>query len=373
MNGKSSTAASGRPSASAVAGRRQRLRAALVDQGLDLLLVSQPANERYLSGFTGDNGMLLVTADTFLLVTDSRYTIQAAEETVDTPVVQCDPRMMQSVAEQIRALSVKRLGFEADHLVYSQYEDLRAALPEVELVPTRGIVNAQRAVKDAGELALLRRAVAISDQAFAEVSTEIRPGMTEREVARRIEARMVDLGAEAPAFPTIVATGRHGAMAHATPDDRVIGEGEPLVIDMGARYAGYNSDMTRTLILGPPTAQFKEIYNLVLRANLTAEAAARAGLSGQAIDAAARDVIKAAGHGDHFGHGTGHGIGIEVHEAPRLSVSAGDQPIAADVPITIEPGVYLEEWGGVRIEDIVLVGPAGAEVLTQAPKHPYYD
>jgi Xaa-Pro aminopeptidase len=373
-------AETGRPSATVLHDRRATLLAALAAQNLDAFLVTHPHNRRYLSGFTGEDmppldtaGVLLVTPYEAILLTDSRFDIQAADEFAGGTVRVRGPRLIESLAEQIRGLGVHRIGFEAQHLLYSHYEDLHKALPEVELVPTRGLIDKQRTVKDEAELALLRHAVAISDQAFDEVSAQIQPGMTEKQVARLIEARMIELGAEGPAFSTIVASGPNAAMPHAIPGDRAIQAGEPIVIDMGARYHGYNSDMTRTIVLGEPDARFKEIYNIVLRAHLDSEVAARSGVSGVAVDAAARDVIKAAGYGDNFGHGTGHGIGLEVHEGPRAAAASTDESLDAGVVISIEPGIYLPGWGGVRIEDLVLLGPDGAEVLTQARKHGYYD
>jgi Xaa-Pro aminopeptidase len=373
-------AETGRPSATVLHDRRATLLAALAAQNLDAFLVTHPHNRRYLSGFTGEDmppldtaGVLLVTPYEAILLTDSRFDIQAADEFAGGTVRVRGPRLIESLAEQIRGLGVHRIGFEAQHLLYSHYEDLHTALPEVELVPTRGLIDKQRTVKDEAELALLRHAVAISDQAFDEVSAQIQPGMTEKQVARLIEARMIELGAEGPAFSTIVASGPNAAMPHAIPGDRAIQAGEPIVIDMGARYHGYNSDMTRTIVLGEPDARFKEIYNIVLRAHLDSEVAARSGVSGVAVDAAARDVIKAAGYGDNFGHGTGHGIGLEVHEGPRAAAASTDESLDAGVVISIEPGIYLPGWGGVRIEDLVLLGPDGAEMLTQARKHGYYD
>ncbi len=363
----------------AFAARRAALRAALATVGLDGFLVTHPQNRRYLSGFTGEDmppldsaGMLLITPDRAILLTDSRYAIQARGEVGGLEVAVRDPRRADELGAQVAALGLQRLGFEAQHLLYSRYEDLHEAVPALELVPTRGLVEQQRVAKDAAELALLRRAIAISDQAFDEVSAEIEPGMTEREVARRIEARMVALGAEAPAFPTIVAAGPNSAMAHAVPSDRPIRTHEPLVIDMGARYHGYHSDMTRTLSLGDHDERFAEIYNLVYQANRAAEAAARAGLSGEAVDAAARDVISAAGYGEAFGHGTGHGVGLEVHEGPSVRMRSPDTALPSGAVISIEPGIYLEGWGGVRIEDLVLLQPDGAEVLTRAQMHEAY-
>ena len=356
-----------------LAARSAQLRATLAAQNLDAFLVSKPPNARYLTGFNGDDSYVLVTAVGMWLLTDARFTLQAQRETRGVTVVQNDPRVRGNIAQQIKDLAIRRLGFEAQHLVVSLYDDLHEDLPAVELVATRGLVEAQRAAKDPAELATLRHAIAISDQAFNEVSAAIRPGMTERQVAVMIEARMIELGAEGPAFPTIVAAGPNGAMAHAVASDRPIRLGEPIVIDMGARYGGYHSDMTRTLVLGEADDRFREIYDQVLRAHLAAEAGAKAGLSGKTIDALARDSIAAAGHGDHFGHGTGHGIGLEVHEPPSVSLRSDDTPLTAGNVISIEPGIYLPDWGGVRIEDLILLGPDGAEVLTQATKQGFYN
>lgn len=356
-----------------LAARGAHLRATIAAQNLDAFLVSKPPNARYLTGFNGDDSYVLVTAVGMWLLTDARFTLQAQRETRGVTVVQNDPRVRGNIAQQIKDLAIRRLGFEAQHLVVSLYDDLHEDLPAVELVATRGLVEAQRAAKDPAELATLRHAIAISDQAFNEVSAAIRPGMTERQVAVMIEARMIELGAEGPAFPTIVAAGPNGAMAHAVASDRPIRLGEPIVIDMGARYGGYHSDMTRTLVLGEADDRFREIYDQVLRAHLAAEAGAKAGLSGKTIDALARDSIAAAGHGDHFGHGTGHGIGLEVHEPPSVSLRSDDTPLAAGNVISIEPGIYLPDWGGVRIEDLILLGPDGAEVLTQATKQGFYN
>ena len=371
----------GRPSAAALAGRLTRLRATLRERDLPALLVSNAYNRRYLTAFAGEDdppsdaasaGMLLVTAKRVVLITDSRYAIQAEHETAGVEIVLRKGTMKDALIEQIGALGVRRLGFEADHLVYALHEDLHAALPAVELVPTRRIVRTQRLVKDEAELALLRRAIAISDEAITRVAADLRPGMTEREIAHRIENTMIALGADAPAFATIVAAGPNGAMAHAVPGDRPIREGEPIVIDMGARYHGYSSDMTRTLILGAPDAQFRAIYNIVLRAKQTAEAGIRAGITGVAADKLARDVIEAAGYGGQFGHGLGHGIGLEVHEGPSLSRTSEDTLAAGEVS-SVEPGIYLPDWGGVRLEDLVLIHPDGVEILTGAALHGAYE
>jgi Xaa-Pro aminopeptidase len=367
-------------SADALAGRLARLRLRMADLDVDTFLVSNAYNRRYLSGFTGEDdppsdnassGMLLITADRALLVTDGRYDIQAARETAGVEIVLRKGRMKDALIEYVTALGSRRLGFEANHLVYALYEDLRAGLPAITWVPTRKVISEQRLVKDAAELALLRQAIAISDEAFTRAAEQIRPGMTEREVAHLIENTMLALGAEGPAFPSIVAAGPNGAQAHAVPGDRPIQEGEPIVIDMGARYHGYNSDMTRTLILGTPDDRFREIYNTVLAAKQAAEGAIRAGITGVEADKQARDVIAAAGYGEFFSHSLGHGIGLEVHEGPSLSKISEDTLQANEVS-SVEPGIYLADWGGVRLEDLVLITPDGVEILTGAPLHGAY-
>lgn len=369
-----------RPATEALAGRLAHLRRRMGDLDVDTFLVSNAFNRRYLSGFTGEDdppsdnassGMLLVTADRVVLVTDSRYDIQAGREMSGVEIMLRKGRMKDALIEYIAGLGTRRLGFEANHLVYALHEDLTAGLPGVTLVPTRKVVAEQRRVKDDAELVLMRRAAAISDEAITRVAPQLRAGMTEIEVARLIESTMIALGAEAPAFPSIVAAGPNGAMAHAVPSDRPIQEGEPIVIDMGARYHGYHSDMTRTLFLGTPDERFRTIYNLVLEAKNAAQAIIRAGLPGKDADAAARDVITAAGYGDAFGHGLGHGVGLEVHEGPSLSKISEDTLQAGEVT-SVEPGIYLADWGGVRLEDLVLVRDDGLEVLTRAPIHDSY-
>ncbi len=367
-----------RPSAAALIERLARLRAYMQAHDLDAFLVSNPYNRRYLSGFTGEDappldtaGLLIVTAARVQLITDARYDIQAEHEVQGVEIVLRQGRTITTLVAQLVALHARRIGFEANHLLYGHYEDLQAGLPDATLVSTRDIVEDQRWHKDEAELALLRKAIAISDEAFTRVEQQIRPGMTERQVAHLIENTMIDLGAEGPAFGTIVAAGPNGAMAHAIPGDRPIQEGEPIVIDMGARYGGYNSDMTRTLILGTPDARFREIYNIVLAAKQAAEAAIKAGFSGQAADKLARDVITEAGYGDRFGHSLGHGIGLEVHEGPRLSKISEDT-LPENAVTSCEPGIYLPDWGGVRLEDLILVRPDGAEILSGAPLHGPY-
>ncbi|HST04443.1 MAG TPA: Xaa-Pro peptidase family protein [Chloroflexia bacterium] len=361
--------------------RIERVRAELDARGLDSMLVSHPQNRNYLIGFGGEDappldtaGMLIVGKDSLVLVTDGRYTIQAAGELypeLGIEVVARTGRVATAIAEQVARRKYKRLGFETAHLLHMIWRSLDKSLPDTDLVPVMRVVEPLRMVKSADEMELLRKAISISDQAFDIVSRRITPGMTEKQAAWDIERMMRDLGADERAFGTIMAGGPNGAMAHAVPGNRPLREGEPIVVDMGAKYRGYNSDMTRTIILGEPTDKFREIYNIVLAAHLAAERGIKAGTTGVEADKMARDVIEAAGYGDTFTHSLGHGVGLEVHEGPNFSKLSEDTMEEGNV-MSVEPGIYIEGWGGVRIEDLVLVRRDDAEVLTLADKHLEY-
>ena len=362
--------------------RIERVREAMESAGVDSLLVSNPHNRHWLTGFTGEDappldtaGFLLIGPDDLCLITDGRYTIQAARELAPELGVQVIARTGKvdaALVEQISARPVKRLGFETAHLLHIYWQSLADGLGDVTLVATNKLVEPFRMVKDAEELSLIRRAISISDRTFNIVSKRIEVGMTEKQVAWEIEKTMRDLGADDRAFATTVAGGPNGAMAHAGAGDRPLREGEPIVIDMGAKLNGYSSDMTRTICLGEPTDKFREIYNIVFRSHIACEEQSRAGISGHQADAYCRDVIAQAGYGDLFTHSTGHGIGLEVHEGPSLRKAIED-PIPAGSVASVEPGIYIEGWGGVRIEDLVLFRDNDVEVLTQADKHGIYE
>jgi Xaa-Pro aminopeptidase len=370
-----------RYSTGTLAHRIQRVRDRLQEQEWDALLVTNPNNRLYLSGFTGHDappldsaGFLLVTRRDLCLVTDGRYGIQANRELhpdLDVSVQIHQSSLLPTTIEQIKARGIRTLGFETAHILHLWWAQLTEALHGVTLHPSHNLVETLRAVKDPDELALIRKAISISDSAFNTVSARIEPGMTEKQVAWEIEKTMRGLGAGDKAFGSIVAAGPNGALAHAVPGDRPIQEGEPIVIDMGAHLQGYSSDMTRTIFLGEPTDKFKEVYNIVLEAHLRAERELRPGMTGREADALARDVIDAAGYGEQFSHSLGHGIGLEVHEGPSLRKTVED-PIPAGSVTSVEPGIYIEGWGGVRIEDLVLFNEDGVEVLTQADKHMSY-
>lgn len=362
--------------------RVERLREQLAKQSLDSVLVTNPENRRYLSGFTGQDsgadsaGALIVSAHDIVLITDGRYTEQAENECPGLRVVKREGQFAPTAAKVLIELGARRMGFEAAHVTVAIHEDLGKALSEqageqasVELVPTRRLVEPLRAVKDSDELAAIERACAITDETFTHLCGYLRPGMTEREVVREIERFMVERGAEGVAFEPHVASGPNAALPHAVPGDRALALGETIIIDMGARYAGYCSDMTRTVCLGEPGPQGQEIYDLVLKSHETCEAGVRPGMNGKQADALARDVLEAAGHGEHYLHSTGHGLGLEIHEDPRLSKFAEDSVLEPGMLITIEPGVYLTGWGGVRIEDTAVVTEDGIRVLTHSHKN----
>ncbi len=359
---------------SAVLNRLTGLRAALAAAGADALLVGQPENRAYLSGFTGSAGWLLIPADAAcapLLATDFRYWEQVRLQSPGYELVKATTTLAAALLEMLAAAGAHRLAFEADHLTYADYQTLSAAAPDIEWVPTKGLVMELRSRKDAAELAAMRRAITLGDEALAAALAQARPGMTERELAWSIESYMRTHGAEAPAFDIIVACGPNGARPHAQPGDAPLVAGEPIVIDMGAKVDGYCSDLTRTVCFGQPNDpdKFWTVYNTVLQAQLAAEAALRPGMAGPDGDAVARDLIAAAGFGEYFGHSLGHGVGLFIHEQPRLSRLSTDV-LAPGHVVTVEPGIYLPDWGGVRIEDMVLVTEDGVEVLSRAPKEP---
>lgn len=363
---------------SRLAAARRQLSAVEGESPLDGVLITDGANRRYLSGFTGSAGILLITASAALLLTDSRYIEQATAQAREFEVIKYEGPPWPTVAAQAKRLSAHRLGFESEEMSVDSYRRLLQALEreaaEVELVPLRGFVEQLRQVKDAGEIELIRQAVEIADRAFEQVAAGLRPGTTEREVAWLLEVAMRQRGADGLSFPIIVAAGPNGAMPHHSPSDRPIQAGEPVVIDMGCRYRGYCSDMTRTIVLGEAGEQFWHVYQTVLQAQQACEAGVRAGLLGKQADALARDVIAAAGHKEHFGHGTGHGVGLEIHEAPYLTFTErGEATLPERCVVTVEPGIYLSGWGGVRIEDMIVVGQARSQILTTAHKQPIID
>lgn len=355
--------------------RLERLRAVLLEQQIDALLVTHAANRRYLSGFTGSAGALLVTADRSVLLSDFRYQTQAAREAPawEFTLLPNAAGLAAQLPALVHETGVRRLGFEAADATVAQFRGWQwAALDagqRIEWLATEGLVEQLRTLKDATEIATLRQAIAITDEAFAVVRSLLRPEMRERDAAWELEKAMRERGADGLAFDSIVAAGDNGARPHARAGDDLLGAGRPIVMDFGAKLAGYHADMTRTVILGEADEQFWNVYNTVLEAQRYAAAHIRAGMSGQQADALARDRLAQAGFGGAFGYSLGHGVGLVIHEGPRLAQTSADM-LAAGAVFSIEPGVYLPGWGGVRIEDLGLLTDTGVEVLTQSSKAP---
>jgi len=355
--------------------RMARLQAALEPAGVEALLVTALPNVRYLTGFTGSAGVLLVHGHGARLVTDGRYRTQVHEQ-VDAaglaPVVELTVGGVQAqrraLADAAAGAAVRRLGLEADHVTWGAQRRWAEELSAVELVPTGGVVEELRQVKDAGELARMERAAAIADAALAEILALVAPGRREDEVALALDTAMRRLGAEDRAFETIVASGPNAAKPHARPTGRAMAAGDPVVVDFGAIFDGYRSDMTRTFCVGGmPTGTLARVFEVVGSAQAAGVAAVRAGVHSAQVDAACRELIAAAGWGEAFEHGTGHGVGLDIHEAP--SVAPGSTAILAPgVVVTVEPGVYLPGTGGVRVEDTVVVTEDGCRTLTGFPK-----
>ena len=344
--------------------RGERLAKLVAEKELDQFFVSDLTNVRYLTGFTGTNGACLVGAGEFVFFTDFRYTERAKAEV--SPEWE-RPEAERELVPQIVRTMKGRVGFEDAKLSVRQLARLEAAADDdVELVPAGDLVEQLRAVKEPEELERIAAAAKLSDEVYGWALERGLAGRTERDIARAVEARIRELGAEA-SFPPIVATAEDGAMPHAEPGDREIGSGELVVFDMGSVLDGYCSDCTRTFAVGEPGDDVREVYDVVLRAQRAALDAVRPAVSGKEVDAVAREIISEAGYGDRFGHGLGHGVGLEVHEAPRLAMTSEDDLVEGNV-VTVEPGVYLPGRFGVRIEDLVAVTADGHRNLSSRPK-----
>ena len=349
--------------------RLAKVRDILTEKELDAILISQPENRRYLSAFTGSAGMLLISVDRAVLATDFRYFEQVARESPGFELAKITGKFSEAFSDLVSDIGMKRLGFESQHVTVDQLQEWTRATNGVEWVPLKSAVEALRAVKDAGEVEALRRSAALTDAAFAHLLQVIEPGMTERGAAWEIEAYMRANGASKVAFDLIVGAGPNGALPHARPGDHAIKLGEPIVVDIGCVLDGYCSDLTRTFCLGQATPKYLQVWDTVLQAQEAAEAAISAGMEGTAAHAVAHDLIAQAGYGEFFGHGLGHGVGLAVHEKPSASRLSEDT-LEAGMSLTVEPGIYLPGEFGVRIEDLVIVGQDGVEILSTAPKAP---
>ncbi len=350
-------------------GRRDRLRRAARKSGAEALLVTNFTNVTYLTGFTGDDSYLLVRQDGDVIVSDPRYATQLGEECAGLEARIRPPSvdMLEAVCKAVKAAKTRRLGIEGDSMSVSLRDQIAEKLPRIEIVATGGLVEQLRQIKDKGEVGEIRRAVRCAEKAFGVLRATLRPEKTERQIRDELEYQMRVFGAADRGFPSIVAAGPRAALPHAVVTDGEIGSSDFLLVDWGAQGGLYRSDLTRVLVTGRISPKLERIYRVVLTAQLRAMEAIRPGATGRQIDAIARKVIGEAGFDRYFGHGLGHGIGLDIHEAPRLASSSTTE-LKAGMVVTVEPGIYLPGWGGVRIEDDVLVTRNGHEVLTGLPK-----
>jgi len=346
--------------------RLKRLQEELKKRSLEAILITHPANRFYISGFSGSNGVLLISAAEAFLFTDFRYLEQAEKQSPHFEICSWQGKLSDALRPYIGAAGWKTLGFEEEHLSYSLHRELKEGLP-LELLPLKGLVEELRAVKSEAEVEILRRGAAIMDRAFDFLLNLIKPGMTEREVALELEFFIRRQGSGGTLFSYIVASGERGSLPHAIASDKPLRSGELVTIDFTGTFDSYATDMTRTIALGEPGARAREIYETVRLAQQEAREKIRPGMTGIEADALARELIKEAGFGEYFGHGLGHGLGLEVHEQPVLSPRS-ESTLAPGMVVTIEPGIYIPGWGGVRIEDMVLITSGGAESLTASPR-----
>jgi len=351
--------------------RLEKLLAGLGEKGLDGILISQPENRRYLSGFDGSAGFLIITRNRSILATDSRYTVQAKSQAPEYEIFTLTGDIGGWFPGLAAGLNIKRLGFEGEHLTFSLYRRLCDILGKdktgLELVPAENMVEPLRAVKEPGEIELISQAAGIADAAMAHIREGLHPGMTEREAAWEIEKFMREKGSQPLPFDIIVASGPNAALPHAQPSAMAIQKAEPIVIDIGARVGGYASDLSRTFCLGAPDDTYKKVYDTVLGAQAGAMAIIKPGMSGGEADQLARIIIEEGGYGEAFGHGLGHGVGLATHEKPRLGPNSPEE-LADGMVFTIEPGVYIEGWGGVRIEDLVIMEQGKVREISKAKK-----
>lgn len=350
--------------------RRQKLLSQIKDQSFGALLISNETNVSYLTGFTGDSSYLLIGKDICTLISDGRYTTQISQECPELDVVirpQTDT-IIVAAGKVVKRAKLTKLGIEADHLTVAHGEKLEEDIKGLELCPTSGAVESLRQIKDAGEIGEIRKAIYQAEKGFEVLRAQLRPEMSELQAAHALEQAMRQFGATVAAFPPIVAVGDHAALPHARPTPRLISEADFVLIDWGATApSGYRSDLTRILVTGSISPKLERVYGVVLKAQQAAIRSIRPGARCRDVDAVARRVIENAGFGKHFSHGLGHGIGLNVHEGPRMS-AASEAELKPGMIVTVEPGIYLEGWGGVRIEDDCLVTRQGCEVLTSVPR-----
>lgn len=347
--------------------RADRLKDLLAREGMDAFLITRPENRYYLAGFTGTSGAVLLTGSEIFLITDFRYDEQARGQSPHCKVVVANETLLETLEGLDDRISIRRLGCEGDYITHQQFKSLEEKFKDREIIPVNGLVESLRVVKDSREIEAITGAVRLSDMAYEHILPFINEGVSEKDLALEIEFFMRKNGAEGVAFQQIVASGHRSAMPHGTATDKSLKAGELLTLDFGAVLSGYNSDITRTVAVGRKDKKMDEIYGIVLEAQLAGISAVREGVRAWEVDRAARDVIENYGYGGNFAHSTGHGLGLQIHENPRLSSRDGTE-LKKGMVITIEPGIYLPGWGGVRIEDTVVVEENGCRVLTASPK-----
>ncbi|SES83025.1 Xaa-Pro aminopeptidase [Oceanobacillus limi] len=344
----------------------KKLRNALQEKELDALLITSPINRRYVTGFTGTAGVAIITPNEALFVTDFRYTEQASEQAKNFTIVEHKQLIELEIADQLKRLNIKRVGFEQTQMTYATYQNYSKVL-EAELVPTSDIVEKIRLIKSDEELTIMQKAAEIADKAFEHIQSYIKPGVKEIDVSNELEFFMRREGATSSSFDIIVASGLRSAMPHGVASNKEIQSGELVTLDYGALYQGYCSDITRTFAVGEINDELKKIYNTVLEAQLLGVEGIKPGMTGKEADALTRDYIKEKGFGDYFGHSTGHGLGMEVHEGPGLSYR-NEGKLEAGMVVTVEPGIYVPNVGGCRIEDDIVLTETGNERLTKSSK-----
>lgn len=344
----------------------EKVRTELKKQSVDAILITNPYNRRYLSDFTGSSGNLLITSEQAILLTDFRYIKQATDQTKHFDIVEHNGPILSEIKKQLKKYNIKRLAFEENQVTFKQYTEFNKTL-DIKLVPTSGIIENIRIIKTQEELSVMQEAAIIADNAFREILNYIKPGVKEIDVSNELERLMRAQGATSSSFDTIVASGYRGALPHGVASEKEIQAGELVTMDFGALYEGYCSDITRTVAVGDISDELKDIYDTVLQAQLLGVVGVKAGITGKEADALTRDYITEKGYGEYFGHSTGHGLGLEVHEDPRLAMGS-ETVLKENMVVTVEPGIYVPDVGGCRIEDDIVVTTEGNTRLSQSDK-----
>ncbi len=349
--------------------RLKRLRIILENEKLDGIFVRHSSNLRYISGYSGSNGMCYITLEDAWFFTDFRYKTQSASEVNNMHVnIPVGKGLLQAMKDSACVKPGSKIAFEGNHLSFEQYDELKKLFPDCTFINRSMLMEKLASVKESFELDYFREAARITDTAFAELLNEIKPGISERMIDAKLSYIMKSLGSEKDSFDTIVASGINGSKPHHSPGEKLLQNGELITIDFGAMYKGYHADVTRTVCLGKANDKQREIYNIVLEAQEKAIVALKPGLTGKEVDAIARNYITSKGYGEYFGHGLGHGLSLEIHAEPRLSPTY-NEPLLAGQIVTVEPGIYIPDWSGVRIEDDIIITADGTENITKAPKH----